>query len=192
MQSVDEKKIKSKSLKLRRWVCARSASRRVLRCICETVVYWVSLRLFRFLVTIKATGDGDAAFNNSLESHWKFAHETFWLCALVDDETLSTSSTRSFLWQNQRICFVCAPPTVGCVTETKPIMEEWHIRTVEAERKQKAAAIQRWNSLFADLLELLRKQKKIGLFVWWNRQPRVSCQSIWPRQYTFWFDVFCF
>lgn len=34
----------------------------------------------------------------------------------------------------------------------------------------------------SDLAELMRKQRKIGSFVWWNRHPRVSCQSIWwPR-----------
>lgn len=233
IRSIDEKKIKSKSLKLRELcavqcsaVCvyehgersrANDETRRVhewnilLRekakhfhhfcccCSCAFVIYWVSLRLFRFLDTIKATGNNDAALNNSLKSHWNLHMKRFFCCHRHHCRSSFVVATL-FLWWHQTICFVLH--LLAASQKRNPIME-WHQDS--REQKQKIAAIQHDGIRFFfaicgrsaasveeadDLEELLRRQKKIGLFVWWHRHPRLSCQSIWPRQYSVGFCYF--
>lgn len=155
------------------------------------VVYWVSLRLFRFLDTIKAVRL--ATVMQHLIILWNRIEICTWNVLLLSSSSSSpvddiiVIAAAVLLQRKQLICFMCG--SWLCLrNETESMVWNWD------QPKQRQTTIHRamvftFSICGIGTIEWSATTKEIGLFVWWNRHPRVSCQSIWPRQYLL---RFCF
>lgn len=156
------------------------------------VVYWVSLRLFRFLDTIKVTQL--ATVMQHLIIPWNRIEICTWNVLLLSSSSSSSPvdgiiviAAAVLLRRKQLICFIRG--SWLCLRNETDSMV-WHREQSKHRQTTIYPAMEFTFSICGKrTIEWSATTKEIGLFVWWNRHPRVSCQSIRPRQYLL---RFCF